>query len=72
MPRTRAPETVESVEVTLTLKEAKRNSVRYDAPPVAEGEPRPAITAIYLGNAAAESLGHPEHIRLSIARGPVA
>lgn len=73
MPRTAsAPEeTVETVEVLMTMTEAKKNSVRFDAPSPEEGGPRPAITAAYIGNDAWAALGSPDRIRLDIHRAPV-
>jgi hypothetical protein len=67
VPATATRPTIVSVELHLT--EAKRNSVRFDMPALAEGEPASsqAMRTAYIGNDAWHAIGDPDRIAITIA-----
>jgi len=58
------------VTVTLARGAAKVNSVRFDAPVPDKGGAKPALSAIYLHNAADEALGSPPFVTVTIEAAP--
>lgn len=57
---------VKPVKVRLDFSDRKVNSVKYESPKPDAGQPKPAMTAVYVSNEAFAALGEPESISITI------